>query len=140
MVVIRRELPRTNIAGPATGLSHNTHEDPPVRVPLDRPLICPALIAFARFLTSESLRHSPLVRRFAETVLNGCADRPDEPQQLSAHRRDHLLFGLAPGRQLPEPLMQPMLRLPGDLLDLFAEPFLTLAQCPAEVGSMPVRP
>lgn len=51
MVVIRRELPRTNIAGPAKGLSHNSHEDPPVRVPLDRPLICPALIAFARCLS-----------------------------------------------------------------------------------------
>src|SRR5713226_5290797 len=36
--------------------------------------------------------------------------------------------------------MQPVLGLPCDLLDLFAEAFLTLAQCPAEVGSMPVRP
>lgn len=65
MVVIRRELPRTNVAGPATGLSHNRYEDPPVRVPLDRPLLCPALIAFARCLSAESLRHSLSVRRFA---------------------------------------------------------------------------
>src|SRR5438093_11033480 len=75
MVVIRRELPRTNIAGPARGLSHNRHEDSPVRVPLDRPLICPALIAFARCLPAESLRHSPpLVRLFGQTALNGRTD------------------------------------------------------------------
>ena len=63
MVVIRRELPRTNIAGPATGLSRNRDEDPPVRVPLDRPLICPAIIAVTRCLPAEPLRHSPLSAR-----------------------------------------------------------------------------
>jgi hypothetical protein len=31
MVVIRRELPRTSVAGPATGLSRSVHEDPPRR-------------------------------------------------------------------------------------------------------------
>src|SRR5207247_11071257 len=36
MVVIRRELPRTSVAGPATGLSRRSAEDPPSRVPPDR--------------------------------------------------------------------------------------------------------
>src|SRR5262245_31837904 len=99
MVVIRRELPRTNIAGPARGLSHNRHEDPPLRVPLDRPLICPALISFARPWSLESLRHSSATARlFVEVLFDGHPDRPDESEQLSAHSRDHLLFGLAPGR------------------------------------------
>src|SRR5437879_12591438 len=39
MVVIRRELPRTSVASPASGLSHRSVEDPPFRGPLDRPLI-----------------------------------------------------------------------------------------------------
>ncbi len=39
MVVIRRELPRTSLASPASGLSHRSVEDPPFRGPLDRPLI-----------------------------------------------------------------------------------------------------
>src|SRR2546425_13309106 len=40
MVVIRRELPRTSVASPASGLSHRSVEDPPFRGPLDRPLVC----------------------------------------------------------------------------------------------------
>src|SRR5437667_11030156 len=40
MVVIRRELPRTRIAGPARGLSRRSAEDPPSRVPPDRRPLC----------------------------------------------------------------------------------------------------
>src|SRR5207237_1669924 len=40
MVVIRRELPRTRVAGPARGLSRRSHEDPPSRVPPDRRPLC----------------------------------------------------------------------------------------------------
>jgi len=32
MVVIRRELPRTNVVGQTCGLPHSRREDPPVRV------------------------------------------------------------------------------------------------------------
>src|SRR5438046_10494486 len=40
MVVIRRELPRTRVAGPARGLSHRSAEDPPSRVPPHRRPLC----------------------------------------------------------------------------------------------------
>ena len=38
MVMIRREPPRTRVAGPARGLSHSANEDSPFRVPLEH---CP---------------------------------------------------------------------------------------------------
>src|SRR5437879_9652718 len=39
MVVIRRELPRTSVARPASGLSPRRVEDPSFRVDLYRPLV-----------------------------------------------------------------------------------------------------
>ena len=55
-------------------------------------------------------------------------DGPDKTQQLASDRGHHLPFFLAPCRQLPIARVQPMLRLPRDLLDLLADRLLALAQ------------
>ncbi len=66
MVMIRRELPRTTVAGPAMGLSHRIDEDPPCRMPFDRRLLRSRCI---RLIPSQ-----PLVgvrRRSSVTLFRG---------------------------------------------------------------------
>ena len=91
MVVIRRELPRTRVASPASGLSHRSVEDPPFRGPLDRPLIGSVFIMCGS--DSGGLRRAP--RRSPVLLLDMHPDGPDEAQQLTRHRGDHLLLGFA---------------------------------------------
>ncbi len=58
MVVIRRELPRTSVARSAMGLSHRSHEDPPFRVPLDRPLVCSVFMVCGPTLAAYAARRA----------------------------------------------------------------------------------
>ena len=90
MVVIRRELPRTRVASPASGLSHRSVEDPPFRGPLDRPLIGSVFMMCG---SDSDLRRAP--RRGPVLLLNMHSDGPDEAQQLAGDRGDHLLLGFA---------------------------------------------
>src|ERR1700693_5605302 len=54
------------------------------------------------------------------------SDRPDKPHELAGHGGDRLLRRLALGDQPPIAPVEPMLRLPADLLDLFGEARLAL--------------
>src|SRR2546426_4020005 len=136
MVVIRRELPRTSIAHSAIGLSHRSVEDPPFRGPLDRPLIGSIFIMGGS--DSGGLRRAP--RRSPVLLLHVHPDGPDEAQQLARHRGDHLLLGLALADQPAIAAVQAVLRLPGDRLDLLAQPGLALQQLAAHRRPVPVRP
>jgi hypothetical protein len=97
MVVIRRELPRTNGAGLATvGLSHRRGEDSPL------PCATPAadrlcLYRSHEFIAGYASGGSPNLLGLCTLEL--AADRPDEAEQLSAERSDHLLLGFATGQQ-----------------------------------------
>src|SRR3989442_2009802 len=114
MVVIRRELPRTSIASPASGLSHRSVEDPPFRGPLDRPLVCSVFMVSSFYF--RCLRRTP--GRGAVLLLDVHPDGPDEAQQLARHRGDHLLLGLALADQPAIAAVQAVLRLPRGPLDL----------------------
>src|SRR5947208_1300711 len=92
MVVIRRELPRTSVARSARGLSHRSHEDPPFRVPSDRPLIGSMNMTLDSRLP-QGLCGAPSCR--AQALLDVHPDRPDEAQQLARDGGDHLLLRLA---------------------------------------------
>jgi len=50
--------------------------------------------------------------------MHRAADRPHEAHQFAGHRGDRHLGLLTLGEQLPVPLREPQLRLPGDVLDL----------------------
>lgn len=102
MVMIRRELPRTNIAGPAMGLSHRIDEDPPCRVPFDqRPFRSKCISLISSRSGSFASTEDPLSLRSAGHDLNAHAlfqvdpDSPDETRQLSCYGGHHLLFDLA---------------------------------------------
>jgi len=97
MVVIRRELPRTSIAGPASGLSHRSHEDPPHRVP-SRPSPRPPCFIMPRFFQVFRLRRTTaLDADRGVSLLDLNTDRPDEPKELPCHGGGHLLLGLSLG-------------------------------------------
>jgi len=55
------------------------------------------------------------------------ADCPDKAQQFASHGGDEFSLVFARRCQSPVAFMEPMLRLPGDLLDLFAGVLLPLA-------------
>ncbi len=106
MVMIRRELPRTTVAGPAMGLSHRINEDPPCRMPFDQRLLrskCLRLIS-SRPNSSVSTE-DPLSLRATghdldtQALLQVDPDGPDETRQLSRHGGHHLLFDLAAADQ-----------------------------------------
>ena len=67
-------------------------------------------------------------------------DGPDKTQQLTSHRRHHNTFVLTLGQQLSIALMQPLLRFPRDLFDLFADMRLPLPQLGPHGRSVPVGP
>src|SRR5207249_1880271 len=136
LVVLRRELPRTRVASPAMGLSHRSLEDPPSRVPLDRPLVCSVFMVPP--FDFRYLRRAP--RRGPVLLLYVHSDGPDEAQQLTCHRGDHLLLGLALADQSAIAAVQSVLRLPGDRLDLLAQSGLALQQLAAHRRPVPVRP
>src|SRR2546427_13048258 len=108
MVVIRRELPRTSVASPASGLSHRSVEDRPFRGPLDRPLI--GSVFMMGRSDSGGLRRVP--RRSPVLLRDMHPDGPDEAQQLARHRGDRLLLGLALADQSAIATVQAVLRLP----------------------------
>jgi hypothetical protein len=54
-------------------------------------------------------------------------DCPDKAQQFASHGGDEFSLVFARRCQSPVAFMEPMLRLPGDLLDLFAGVLLPLA-------------
>src|SRR5579864_4588064 len=99
MVVIRRELPRTNGASlAAMGLSHRRCEGSPL------PCATPAADRLCLYRAHELLAgHAsggpPYLLGLCALEL--AADRPDEAEQLSAHRGDHLLLGLPARQQRP---------------------------------------
>ena len=138
MVVIRRELLRTNGAGPvATGLSHRRIEDPPLpRATPAADRLCP--YRAHEFLAGHASGGPPYL--LVLCALEFHTDRPDEAEQLSAERGDHLLFGLAPRQQGPVTRMQAMLRVPSNGLDGFARAALTCRQRFADARTMAVAP
>ena len=98
MVVIRRELPRTQVASRVRGPSHRWNEGPPFRVPLDRRLPC--LHALRSFRSARLGRRSSCGPRLGG-LLDRHPDRPDEPEKLPRHGSDHLLMDLALRREPP---------------------------------------
>ena len=138
MIVIRRELPRTNGADPAAvGLSHSGDEDSPLpcaapaadRLCLDR---VHELLATSH--PSGSSPHLLLV------TLELTADRPDEAEQLPAQSGDDLLLVLALGQQCSITGMQAVLRAPGNGFDRLARAGLAGCQYRADVRAMSVTP
>ena len=106
MVVSRRELPRTSIAGPAVMACRiGAYEDSPL----------PCAIPAADHLRLNGVHRLPaaISRRALERAawclrlraLSGNTDGPDKPQQFSADRGDHLLLRFAFGEQLRIPGM-----------------------------------
>lgn len=141
MKVIRRELPRTRVAGPGReALSHSCLEDPPLRRPLGRwPL---GSIRFSQLLPfSRSLCRRPPARGFGlKPLLDFHPYGPDESQQFPADGRDHVLLRLAPGVELSIATVEAVLGLPGDLLDFLALSLLPLAQRGADRWPVSVGP
>src|SRR5438445_7028263 len=84
MVVIRRELPRTSVAGPATGLSRRSAEDPPSRVPPDRRPLCSSIPIGA--LPAVRVALGGRGRAPWRVSLDVHTDRPDESEELAADR------------------------------------------------------
>jgi hypothetical protein len=64
MVMIRRELPRTTVAGPAMGLSHRINEDPPCRMPFDLRLLRSRFIRLIPFQLLVGVRRRSSVISF----------------------------------------------------------------------------
>src|SRR5206468_7993872 len=81
IIVIRRELPRTSVAGPASGLSHRSHEDPPTREPSDRRSPCSC-----HLLGSGP---APLRRVTSLLAFDLDSDGPQETDELAPDGRDH---------------------------------------------------
>src|SRR5258708_7781984 len=121
MVVIRRELPRTRVAGPARKACRIASSE-------DSPLPC-AIPAADPWCLYRVHGYSPLSSGGPLERASGClglralsrdADGPDEAEQFTAHRGDDLLLGLAFCQQLGIPRVQTMLGFPGDRLDVLA--------------------
>ena len=136
MVVIRRELPRTRVAGPARGLSHRSHEDPPFRVPFDRRSLC------------SSRRHDALFVLPPPVTPRGGASRRARPATPIAQMKPRssrptavtTLRSASPCREPAVARMQSMLRLPGDLLDLLAQPAWRARSVAPDRRAVPVGP
>src|SRR5947207_1015142 len=86
MVVVRRELPRTRVAGPARGLSRRSAEDPPSRVPPDRRPLCSSSVIVVVLAVRAALGGGG--RTACRVLLDVHADGPDKPEELAGDRRD----------------------------------------------------
>jgi hypothetical protein len=64
----------------------------------------------------------------------------DKTQQFASYRRDHDSLVLALGQQLSIALIQPLLCVPRNLFDLFADLLLPLPQLRPHRRSVPVSP
>src|SRR5213079_2096984 len=91
MVVIRRELPRTRVAGPARGLSRRSAEDPPSRVPPDRRPLCSSILIVVVLGVRAALGGGG--RTACRVLLDVHADRPDKAEELAADRGHDLRGG-----------------------------------------------
>jgi hypothetical protein len=67
-------------------------------------------------------------------------DGPDEAQQLASHGGDDLSLIFSCRRKSNVALVQSVLRFPGNLLDLFWNPLLSLAQRRTDARPKPVAP
>src|SRR5882762_9568084 len=141
MVVIRRELPRTRVAGPARKACRiGAHEDSPL------PCAIPAADPWCLYrVHDDSLVTSggPLERARWSVgcgALGRYTDGPNEAEQLPAHRGNDLLFRLASGQQLRIAGVQAVLRFPGDRLDLLALIALPSAQGGTDARTVPIGP
>src|SRR5262245_32206998 len=126
MVVIRRELPRTRVVGQARGLPHRAGRGSSYPCP-PRPTRALFLKSHLRLLV---FRLSGVASPAAALLLllDLDSDRPDEPEQLPADGDSDLLLELALSHEAPIARAESVLRLPVDLLDLFAEPLLTFPE------------
>src|SRR5207247_1282962 len=138
MVVIRRELPRTRVAGPARGLSRRSHEDPPSRVPPDRRPLCSSSVIVVVLGVRAALGGGG--RTACRVLLDVHADGPDKPEELAGDRRDDLRGGFPLGEEARVAAVETMLRFPGERFDFLAQPRLTGAQRAADRQAMPIGP
>src|SRR5687767_11458991 len=112
MVVIRRELPRTRVAGPARKACRiAVHEGSPL------PCAIPAADRWCLYRAHRNLARSAAVvsgsaSHLLMRALDFDADRPDKPEQLPRNGGDRVLLALAARDQPRVALMQTMLRLP----------------------------
>src|SRR5947207_14058755 len=136
MVVVRRELPRTRVAGPARGLSHRSAEDPPSRVPPDRRPLCSSSVIVVVLAVRAALGGGGGTA--CRVLLDVHADRPDKAEELAADRGHDLRGGFPLGDQSHVASVQPVLCLPGERFDLLAQPLLPGAQRAADRRAMPI--
>src|SRR2546428_2887873 len=81
MVVIRRELTRTRVAGLARGLSHRSAEDPPSRVPPDHRPLCSRSVIVVVLAVRAALGGGG--RTAGRVLLDVHADRPAKSEELA---------------------------------------------------------
>src|SRR5207247_10212157 len=67
-------------------------------------------------------------------------DRPDEPQEFTAHCRDHLLLTFAAAEQLAVAGVQSELGFPADGFDLLTHRSLAFPEGAADGRPVPIRP
>src|SRR6266852_9649397 len=138
MVVIRRELPRTSVAGPARGLSRRSAEDPPSRVPPDHRPLCSRSVIVVVLAVRAALGGSG--RTAGRVLLDVHADRPDKAEELAGDRGHDLRGGFPLGEQAHVAAVEPVLRLPGERFYFLAQPLLSGAQRAADRRAMPIGP
>src|SRR5580692_507985 len=132
IIVIRRELPRTKSAGWARR---------PCRIEHTRTLL--SVFDSAAIRTAFLLWFSDLRRHlflFAYLSFDIDPNSPDKSQQLSPHGRYDLRFVLPLCQQFSVARMQPMLGLPGNFLDLFAQSYLAFQKISAQPRSELIGP
>ena len=111
MVMIRRELPRTEYAGwVLEPFRTEDEEGSPFRGP------CAAIGAAVQ---EDFTRLSCLCE--VELRFGVDRDRPDEPEQFAAPCRHNLIFVFAAESECLVAFVQPILCFPGHLFDLIAE-------------------
>jgi hypothetical protein len=86
------------------------------------------------------LRGACVRRLEALLVLDLHADGPDEAEQLATDGDGDLLPQLPLGQQASVARAQPVLRLPGDLLDLVIAPRRTLSPVESSLETIPLYP
>ena len=141
MVVIRRELPRTSVAGPATKACRiGVREDSPLpcAIPAADPWCLYRVHGYSPLTSGGPLERAP--GRDSLRALGRDADGPDEAEQLTAHRGDDLLLGLALCQQPRVAGVQAVLGLPGDCLDVLALIALPSPQRVTHSGTVSVGP
>jgi len=123
IILIRRELPLTYVASPAEPVAKGRRGFSFVPAPAAADPVLELSSVVHSLDRFSSCRHLQLAGGFRFDP-----DGPDETQQFAPYRGDDLLLVLACRHQLQVALVQPDLRLPGDLFDLFRDPFLALPQ------------